>query len=213
MEELKFRDIKIINSEIGNREIHKLKIINCLDEKGYKHKEKIIDNEEYIIITNGISSCAIQVEGDRYLLYEIIYDFGINRYFLLYRNDNEIDNLERMFIGINFLIRDISFNYLKASYGLKDIKNEELKVIKEILINNGFLIFELNNIGDYILFSKNGKKWGAIEHKNNKYVYSYVYVTSKNELFLGSSEIEKEFNLNNAIMMIENSYEKDLDIY
>ena len=199
MEKLKFSNIKIIN---------------CLDEKGYKHKEKIIDNEEYIIITNGISSCAIQIKGDRYALYEIVYDFGMNRYFLLYRNDNKIDNLEKMFIGIDFLIRDISFDSLKISYGLKEIKNEELKAIKEILIESGFTALELIiREEEYILFSKNNKKWGAIEYKNNKYVYSYIYVNKNNEIYIGSSENEKEFNLNNAILMLENSYEKDLDIY
>lgn len=188
-------------------------VLNKLNEKGYQYKEKIIDNEEYIIITNGISSCAIQIDGDIYSLYEIVYDFGMDGYFLSYRNHNKIDDIERMFNGINFLIRCISFNSLKESYGLKEIKNKELKLIKEILINSGFVVFELIDEEEYILVSNNNKKWIAINYKNNKYIYSYVYSMSSNKVYIGSSENKKEFILSCVIQMIENPYEKDLDIY
>ena len=191
----------------------KANVLNKLDEKGYQYKEKTIDNEEYIIITNGISSCAIQIDGDIYSLYEIVYDFGMDGYFLSYRNHNKIDDIERMFNGINFLIRCISFNSLKESYGLKEIKNKELKLIKEILINSGFIVFELIDNEEYILFSNNNKKWVAINYKNNEYIYSDIYVNRNNKLSIESSHGEKYFKLSHVIPMIYNTYEKDLDIY
>lgn len=191
----------------------KLDILKKLDEKGYKYKKKIINNEEYIIITNGISSCAIQIDGDIYSLYEIVHDFGMNSYFLLYRNHNKIENIERIFTGINFLIKEIDLDFLKEIYGVKKLKSKKLKEIRKTLINSGFLVFDFINKEEYILFSNNNKKWVAINYKNNEYIYSYVYVMSSNKVSIGSSENKKEFILNYGTQMIENPYKKDLHIY
>ena len=191
----------------------KLELIKQLDKQGYKHKEKIIEDEEYMIITNSISSCAIQIYDDICSLYEIVYDFSMNRYFLMYRNSKKIDDIESIFIGINFLINEINLNSLKKVYGLKKVKNKNLKRIKRIIKNSGFEVFDFIEKEEHLLISNNNKKWISINYKNNEFVYSYVYVMSSNEVSIGSSENRKECFLNYIKKMLENSYEKNLTIY
>lgn len=114
---------------------------------------------------------------------------------------------------INFLIDEIDLDSLKEIYGSQKVKGKKLEEIKETLINSGFVVFELIDEEEYILVSNNNKKWIAINYKNNEYIYSYVYIMSSNKVSIGSSENKKEFILNYVIQMIENPYEKDLDIY
>ena len=190
----------------------KLELIKQLDKQGYKHKEKIIEDEEYIIITNDISSCAIQIYDDICSLYEIVYDFSMNRYFLMYRNSKKIDDIESIFIGINFLINEINLNSLKKVYGLKKVKNKNLKRIKKIIKNSGFEVFDFIEKEEHLLISNNNKKWISINYKNNEFIYSYVYVKS-NKVSIESFENKKECFLNYIKKMLENSYEKNLAIY
>ena len=161
------------NIELDNLQNYRLEIIKKLDEKGYKYRELMINDEEYLIITNGVSSCAIQIDRDICSLYEIVYDFRMDGYFLMYRNFYDI---EKIFTGINFLLREVDEDSLKRRYGLKDVKNKKLKVIKKTLINNGFIVYVLINNEEHILLSKDNKKWIAINYKNNEYIYSFIYI-------------------------------------
>lgn len=191
---------------------YKVEIIKELDNQGYKYKEKIIEDEEYIIITNGISSCAIQIYEDMCSLYEIVYDFGIHGYFLMYRNSKKIDDIESILRGINFLINEINLDVLKKVYGTKRVKNKNLKRIKKIIKNSGFEVFDFIGKEEHLLLSNNNKKWIAINYKNDEFIYSYVYVNS-NKVLIESFENKKECFLNYVKKMLENSYEKKLAIY
>lgn len=191
---------------------YKVEIIKQLDNQGYKYKEKIIEDEEYIIITNGISSCAIQIYEDMCSLYEIVYDFGTHGYFLMYRNSKKIDDIESILRGINFLINEINLDVLKKVYGTKRVKNKNLKRIKKIIKNSGFEVFDFIGKEEHLLLSNNNKKWIAINYKNDEFIYSYVYVNS-NKVLIESFENKKECFLNYVKKMLENSYEKKLAIY
>lgn len=191
---------------------YKVEIIKELDNQGYKYKEKIIEDEEYIIITNYISSCAIQIYNDMCSLYEIVYDFSMYRYFLMYRNSKKIDDIESIITVINFLMNEININSLKKVYGSKKVKNKNLKRIKKIIKNSGFEVFDLIEKEEHLLISNNNKKWIAINYKNDEFIYSYVYVNS-NKVLIESFENKKECFLNYVKKMLENSYEKNLAIY